>query len=193
MPRDKNRQFAPRTDTKIVAVAPDYRNGSTYYRREDGSYFPKQTTIALNQPTKFLLAKLKDIGGYANYSELLLEMLASLFTANSLPELPINKADESTVKRLMNRAVNATTLQSGARKRAIHKGRYNKKRRGVEIDEEIIFEPFDSRVDVVDAEKRRMKGKKGKEKILDKKAVKRAIKRMEKRRYEDYDEDEEEE
>ena len=61
-------------------------------------------------------------------------------------------------------------MQSGARKKAIRKGRYNKKRQGVELDEEMIFEDYDPRIDIVETENRknkRKKKKKEKQKTLD--------------------------
>jgi len=160
MPRDKNRQFAPRTDTKVVGTLKDIRNGSRYLVREDDSVVPKQTTIALNQPAKFLLRKLKEIGGYANYSELVLELIAELFVANSLPRAELNDANKASIKKLMDRAANATEMQSRARKKAIAKGRYSKKRKGVVLDEDVVYEEYDPRIDIIETKKRKSKKKK---------------------------------
>jgi hypothetical protein len=110
--RRKGRFFTgKRTDTafKRIVQTPD---GDILKRRQNGSLYPKDTSILLCRPTKNILAVLKNLQGHDNFDELLWSLIKSNDYFRFLP------------KYLVEPAKRDIKLKKKARIKAMEKGRY---------------------------------------------------------------------
>ena len=80
----KSTRFGRRTDTRIVGVTRDTRDGTTYFERKDGSEMPKETTIAVTETLKRLLNMFKNFGGYPSYNDVILKLILDLLIILSM-------------------------------------------------------------------------------------------------------------
>jgi hypothetical protein len=93
-------------------------DGLTYYKRRDGLLYPKHTSISVTESTRRLCAILREAGHYNNYDELILDIAQQIVDAESDPML----------KRAVVQVKIDIGLRKSARKKAIDKQRYHRRK-----------------------------------------------------------------
>lgn len=136
--RHRRRFTGERTDTRVVR---DFKtsDGRKYQWREEGSIYPKLTSIPVCKSTLNVYGMLRDEGNYDNYDELLLDLALSIVNARSLPAPSTPKGfirlDKFTVE-MIKKAVEKETKDVMRRKKnrvvAVCKHRYFKRRTPME-------------------------------------------------------------
>ena len=100
------------TEYDDTAIVDKYttEDGLTYYKRLDGSLYPKHTTISVTESTRRICAILREAGHYNNYDELFLDIALQIVKAKNDPLL-LSEGFEAMLKPAIVQAKKDKDLQ----------------------------------------------------------------------------------
>lgn len=116
--RYKRKFSGKRTDTRTVREIRT-SGGNMYFEREDGSNYPKLTSVPVSSSIRNILSHLRIVGHYNNYDELLLDLFEKQFRASM-----DDSSESKEIDKMLTRAEIDVRFRLKARNKATEKGRY---------------------------------------------------------------------